>query len=170
MTRPLSHESLTPDGAGIEWRMTPTDLIDGKGRDMKLALFGRAVAVLAWLIIVTLFAGCRQTPDRRQARLLAAENTELNERLADQKAETQALLQEQIEELAQCQEELAQCAQRNEQLQGEIQKGIAQRVGDVTAKVMDENAKLRKEIKDLRTEVERLKARLQPPDSSPDDR
>jgi chromosome segregation ATPase len=140
---------------------------------MRETLSGRVVAVVTSLIVAASFAGCQQqqqslTPGQKQARLLAAENIELKERLADQQKQRQADQQQYVQELGEKQQELVQCRQRIAQLQKEIQEGIAQRVNDVTAKVMDENARLRKEMETvtaqnqkLQNAVEQLKAEEQ---------
>ena len=103
----------------------------------------------AILLIVLLFVvGCRQdkTPQAKQARLIAVENMQLKERLADIEARH-------ANEFGRCQEELAVCRRRIETLERDLQKGIAARVNSVTMAVMNENARLRQEIEQLRAEV-----------------
>jgi chromosome segregation ATPase len=121
---------------------------------------GRVIAVVTLLIVAAILAGCQQpqTPDEKQARLLAAENIQLKGRLADQQTKMEALQKQQSRKLQQQEQELSKCRARAEQLQKDLDKGIAERVKDVTTKVMDENARLRKEIESLQAEVKKLKA------------
>ncbi len=123
-------------------------------------LSSRLVVAVALLIVVAIFAGCQQpqTPDEKQARLLAAENIQLKERLASQQAQAETAKKQQAQKLQQQEQELSKCRTRTEQLQRDLEKGIAERVQDVTAKVMDENARLRKDIERLQSEIEKLKA------------
>lgn len=115
-------------------------------------------------VIAPFLMGCQQqqAPSDREARLTAAENIELKERLADQEKQLEAAQQRHTKELRDTEQELTRRNQRIEQLQKDVQEGIAQRVNDVTAKVMDENARLRKEIESLRADVEKLKAKARP--------
>jgi cell division protein FtsB len=107
-------------------------------------------------------AGCRREqrtppPGEKQARLLAAQNVELKDRLAEKQAQIESLQREHARQLRQRQKELAQCRARNTALQQDLDKGIAERVKSVTARVVDENAKLRREIEVLRAEIVKLK-------------
>lgn len=153
---------LTLCGMRVEWRMIPTGVENGKGRDMGKTLSGRGVAAVTCFVVAVVLAGCQQqqqTPNEKQARLLAAENTELKQKLASQQNRMETLQKQQAQRLQQQEQELSQCRARAEQLQKDLEKGIAERVGDVTTKVMDENARLRKEIKDLQAEIEKLKTK-----------
>ena len=123
-------------------------------------LSGRIVAAVTLFVVAAMLAGCQQpqTPDEKQARLLAAENIQLKERLASQQAGWRTAQKQQGQKLQQQEQELSKCQARAEQLQKDLEKGIAERVRDVTTKVMDENARLRKEIERLQSEIEKLKA------------
>lgn len=127
---------------------------------MVKTLSGRAVAAVTSIIVAALFAGCQQpqTPNEKQARLLAAENIQLKERLTNQQAKMETLQKQQAQKLQQQEQELATCRARAEQLQKDLETGIAERVKDVTTKVMDENARLRKEIETLQAQIKKLKA------------
>jgi len=123
-------------------------------------LSGRVVVAVTSFIVAAALAGCQQpTPSEKQARLLAAENIDLKHRLAEQQKQIAALRQKHSEEVTKRDQEAARCQARIEALQKDLQKGIAERVGDVTTKVMDENAQLRKEVEGLRAEIEKLKGR-----------
>ena len=138
----------------------PTGVEKGKGRDMGKRLSGRVVVAVTSFIVAAALAGCQQpTPSEKQARLLAAENIDLKHRLAEQQKQIAALRQKHSEEVTKRDQEAARCQARIEALQKDLQKGIAERVGDVTTKVMDENAQLRKEVEGLRAEIEKLKGR-----------
>ena len=120
---------------------------------------GRTVAAVTSLIFVWLLAGCQQpqTPNEKQARLLAAENLQLKQKLAVQQRELQLLQKAAGLKTQQQEQELAKCRAREEQLQQDLDKGIAERAGDVTAKVIDENAKLRQEVERLRAQLKKSK-------------
>jgi len=120
---------------------------------------GAASVVFAALLI----AGChrQQTGNEKQARLLAAQNVELKEKVAQQEAQIETLRLEHAAKLRQQDKLLAQYKARNEALQKDLQKGIAERVNDVTAAVMDDNARLRREIEQLKAEVEKLKDKIE---------
>jgi len=122
-------------------------------------LSGRIVPAVMFAL-VTVLAGCQQpqTPNEKQARLLAAENLQLKKQLADQQAKLASLQKQQTQRIQQQEEELSKCRARAEQLQKDLEKGIGERVRDVTAKVMDENASLRKQIESLQARLKKLKA------------
>jgi ribosomal protein L19E len=124
---------------------------------MRRTLSGCIAAGLVLAVVATLSTGCQPTDAEKRARLLAAENMQLKDQLARQQTQMQTLEQQNVEELAQQGQELARCKQRVEQLQKDVARGVAQRVGEVTAKVMEENAKLRKEADDLRAELAKVK-------------
>jgi uncharacterized protein YaiL (DUF2058 family) len=127
---------------------------------MVRTLSGRVVAAVTLIIVAAALAGCQQpqTPSEKQARLLAAENLQLKDRLASQQTKMDTLQKQQALKLQQEQWELSKCRARVEQLQKDLEKGIAERVGDVTMKVMDENARLRKQIESLQAQLKNLKA------------
>ena len=122
--------------------------------------------LLIGLVLVCLWAtGCQQqqqAPSEKQARLLAAQNVDLNERLADLEGQIESLQRQHAEQLEARAAELARCQGRNEALQEDIRQGIAVRVKDVTDAVMTENARLREEITSLRAEIDKLKDAPQP--------
>ncbi len=127
-----------------------------KGDEMKNAV----VTIIAVVVVAICASGCQQqaqTPNEKQARLLAAQSADLQQELAACKAEIETLRQKHAQELRQRDEELAQCKARIEALQKDIDKGIAERVGDVATRLLDENAKLRKEVERLKAQVDRLK-------------
>jgi DNA anti-recombination protein RmuC len=152
---------LTVWGVPVEWRLIQTCVENGKGRDMARRLSGRTIAAVTLLIVAALLAGCQQpTPNEKQARLLAAENRELKQKLAGQQTRIEAQQKQQAEKLQQAQWDLSKCRSRADLLQKDLEKDIAERAGDVATRVMDENARLRKEIEDLRAQIEKLKAQL----------
>jgi len=131
---------------------------NGKGRDMGKRLSGRVVVAVTSFVVAAALAGCQQpTPSEKQARLLAAENIDLKRQVADQQKEIAALQRKHGEELARRDQEVARCQARIEALQKDLQKGIAERVGDVTTRVMDENAQLRKQVERLQAELKKQK-------------
>ncbi len=133
------------------------------GRMTRITLIQAAVLAVA----IASLAGCQQqkkaedeppvTPSEKQARLLAAQNVDLQKKLAEMQGRIDALRREHADELARRDSDLAQCKARNELLQKEIEQGIAERVKSVTAKVVDENARLRQEVERLQAEIARLK-------------
>jgi len=151
---------LTGCPAPVEWAVVPTGVENGKGRDMGKRHSGRVIVAVTSFLVAAALAGCQQpTPSEKQARLLAAENIDLKQRLADQQEQIAALQHKHSEELQKRDQEAARCQARIEAMQKDLQKGIAERVGDVTTKVMDENAQLRKQVEQLQAEIEKLKAR-----------
>jgi regulator of replication initiation timing len=138
-----------------------------KGHDMKRTPCGCIVAVATLVIVATLLTGCQQNDGDKRARLLAAENMELKDRLAGQQTRMQTLEQQHVQELGQQGQELTQCKQRVEQLQKDVAQGVAERAGDVAAKLMDENAKLRKEIEDLRADLTKAREQQNKPPGEP---
>ena len=129
---------------------------------MGKALSRRVVTAVMWFVVAALLAGCEQpqTPNEKQARLLAAENMHLKERLKRQQAQMETLQKEDAKRIQRQQQELAQSRARSEQLQKDLNKHIDERIRDVTKKVMDDNARLRKE-------TERLQAELKKRESEP---
>jgi hypothetical protein len=125
-------------------------------------IFGFAAA----LLVVVVFAGCQQpqaanqpqeAPSQQQARLLAAQDADLQKQLAARQAEIETLQKTHAKELRQRDLELLQCRARIDALQKDLEKGIDERVKSVTAAVMDENAKLRQEVEQLKAQIEKLK-------------
>ncbi|MCL5280734.1 MAG: Atg14 domain-containing protein [Planctomycetes bacterium] len=114
------------------------------------------------VIAIVFLTGCQQpaqeAPSQQQARLLAAQNADLQKQLAARQAEIKVLHEKYTKELRLRDQELIRCKVRIDALQQEVKKGINQRVGTITARVLDENAKLRQEIEQLKAEIERLKA------------
>jgi chromosome segregation ATPase len=127
---------------------------------MVTTLSGRVVAAVMLAIVAAALAGCQQpqTPNEKQARLLAAENIQLKQKLAGQQTKMEGLQKQQAQRIQQQEQELAKCRARAEQLQKDLEEGIAERVGDVTMKVMDENARLRRQIESLQAQLKKLKA------------
>jgi len=117
-------------------------------------------ACVSVVFVLALAAGCQQEQagSEKQARLLAARNVELEERVAEQRSEMEALRKEFAAERKRYEELLAQYESRNQALQKDVEQGIAERVKSVTATVMDENARLRQQIEALKAGNERLKA------------
>ncbi len=115
---------------------------------------GVLVGLLVWA------AGCQenQSPDVRQARLLAAENIQLKKELNRCQARLEALKAEYDRQLERKETQLAATRKLSEDLQDDLRQGIAERVKAVTTRVMDENARLRQEIEALRIEIAELKA------------
>ena len=121
----------------------------------------RTCSVVAALVAAMLFPGCQQpqeAPNQQQARLLAAQNADLQKQLETRQAEIDALQKKHARELRLRDQELIRCKVRIDTLQQELKKGIDQRVQTITARVLDENAKLRQEIEQLKAQVEKLKA------------
>jgi uncharacterized lipoprotein YajG len=121
----------------------------------------RTPNILATMVAVMLFAGCQQqqeAPSQQQARLLAAQDADLQKQLAAREAEIKTLQQKHTQELRLRDQELIRCKVRIDALQQDLQKGIDARVKSVMATVMDENAKLRQEVEQLRAEIAKLKA------------
>ncbi len=115
-----------------------------------------AIAIIAFVVGAVFLAGCQQpqqetqAPNEKQARLLAAQNADLQKQLAVCRAQIESLRQKHAQELGQRDEELARCKARIEALQQDIEKGIAERVSGVTTKLLEENARLRQEIEELK--------------------
>jgi len=117
---------------------------------------------MAALVAAIVFAGCQQpqpeAPNQQQARLLAAQNVDLQKQLEQQRAEIKVLQEKYVRELRQRDQELIRCQVRIEGLQQDLKKGIEERVRSLTAPVLDENTKLRQEVVDLKAQIEKLKA------------
>jgi len=117
-----------------------------------------AIAAITTVVVVAALAsGCRQqeaqTPNERQARLLAAQSADLQKQLAACQAEIKSLREKHAEDLRRRDEELAQSKTRIDALQKDIEKGIAERVSGVMTKLMHENARLRQEIGQLKAQL-----------------
>jgi DNA anti-recombination protein RmuC len=121
----------------------------------------RTLGVVTALVVVAFIIGCQQpqeAPSQQQARLLAAQDADLQKQLAARQAEIETLQQKHAKELRQRDLELLQCKARIDALQRDLEQGINERVKSVTATVMDENAKLRQEVEQLQAQIEKLKA------------
>ncbi|MCX5644643.1 MAG: hypothetical protein NTZ17_08145 [Phycisphaerae bacterium] len=122
----------------------------------------RTLGIFAAVVATMVLTGCQQSqkaPSQQQARLLAAQDADLQKQLAARQAEIETLQQKHAKELRQRDLELLQGRARIDTLQRDLEKGINERVKSVTATVMDENAKLRQEVKQLKTEIANLKAK-----------
>ena len=95
------------------------------------------------LAVLVLAGGCQQdrTPDEKQARLIAAENMQLEKQLADQQDEIDKLKAQHAKDIEKLEDQLAACKRRNERLQKDLDKGIAERADSVRDTVLAENAK-----------------------------
>jgi uncharacterized lipoprotein YajG len=121
------------------------------------------LGTLLTIVAVLLLAGCQkqqqqEAPNQQQARLLAAENAELQKQLAERKAEIETLQKRSAQELRKRDQELIKCKVRIDALEQDLKKGIDERVKSVAATVMDENVKLRQEVEQLKAELAKLKA------------
>jgi len=121
----------------------------------------RTRGVLAAMITAMFFTGCQQpqeAPNQQQARLLVAQNADLQKQLDARQAEIKTLQETHAKELRLRDQELIRCKVRIDALQQDLKKGVEERVKSVTAPVLDENAKLRQEVEQLKAQVEKLKA------------
>ena len=123
----------------------------------------KTLGILMTMIAVLLLAGCQkqqqqEAPNQQQARLLAAQNAELQKQLTDRKAEIETLQKRSAQELRKRDQELIKCKVRIDALAQDLKKGIDERVKSVAASVLDENAKLRQEVEQLKAQIEKLKA------------
>ena len=121
----------------------------------------RTPGIAAAVVAVMCFAGCQQpqqAPNQQQARLLAAQNADLQEQLERQRAEIKVLQEKHTKELRQRDQELIRCKVRIDALQQEVKKGVQERVKSITTPVLDENARLRQEVVELKAQIEKLKA------------
>jgi hypothetical protein len=117
--------------------------------------------ILTALVAAMVFTGCQQpqqkAPNEQQARLLAAQNADLQKQLDARQAESKTLQEKNNQELRKRDQELIRCKVRIDSLQQELKKGIEERVKSVTAPVLDENAKLRQEVEQLKAQIDKLK-------------
>jgi uncharacterized lipoprotein YajG len=119
------------------------------------------LGIFAAVVAAIFLTGCQQpqeAPNQQRARLLAAQDADLQKQLAARQAEIETLQQKHAKELRQRDLELIRCRARIDALQKDLEKGIDERVKSVTAAVMDENAKLRQEVEQLKAQIEKLKA------------
>ncbi len=97
---------------------------------MRNGIYGVVAALVAMLV----FAGCQQpaqeAPNQQQARLLAAQNADLQKQLEARQAEIKVMQEKHTKELRLRDQELIRCKVRIDALQQEIKKGIDQRVAD----------------------------------------
>lgn len=118
--------------------------------------------ILAAVVAVMFFAGCQQSQpvgsNQQQARLLAAQNADLQKQLERQQAEMKVLQDKHTKELRQRDQELIRCKVRIDSLQQEVKKGVQERVKSITTPLLDENAKLRQQIVELKAQIEKLQA------------
>ena len=124
----------------------------------------RALNLLAALLIVSgtvLLTGCQQ-PNEKQARLLAAQNADLQRQLTARQAEIQAIRQKHAEELRQQDKELAARQVTIKILQEDVEKGIEERVSGITTALVEENAGLRRQVEQLKAQIEELKKQAEP--------
>lgn len=103
------------------------------------------------LVALVLAAGCQtnEPPTTKQARLIAAQNMELNEQLSRRDTEIAELKAQHAQEIQQRDNELAAGRARIEALRADL----ATRVDSVMASVMAENARLRREIDELKARL-----------------
>jgi len=121
----------------------------------------RTCDTLVMTVAMVFLTGCQQpqeAPNQQQARLLAAQNADLQKQLEVRQAEINTLQKKHAQELRVRDQELIRCKVRIDALQQEIKAGIDQRVQTITARVLDENAKLRQENEQLKAQIEKLKA------------
>jgi flagellar motility protein MotE (MotC chaperone) len=122
----------------------------------------RTQGILAAVAVVMFCTGCQpppqEAPNQQQARLVAAQNAELQKQLELQRAEIKVLLEKHTKELRQRDQELIRCRVRIEALEQNFKKEIQERVRSVTEPVLNENARLRREIVELKTQIEKLQA------------
>ncbi len=122
----------------------------------------RTCGIAGALVAMMVCAGCQQpaqeAPNQQQARLLTAQNADLQKQVEARQSEIKVLHEKYTKELRLRDQELIRCKVRIDALQQDIKKGIDQRVATITASVLDENAKLRQENEQLKAELEKLRA------------
>lgn len=122
----------------------------------------RMFVVTAALMAAMVFVGCQQSPPeapkQQQARLLAAENADLQKQLEARQAEMKTLQDKYNQELRKRDQELIRRKVRIDALEQDLKKVVAERVKTITAPLLDENARLRQQNEQLKAEIEKLKA------------
>ncbi len=122
----------------------------------------RICSILTTVVAVMFLPGCQQpqpeAPNQQQARLLAAQNADLQKQLELRRAEIKVLQEKHAKELRQRDQELIRCRVRIDALQQDLKKGMQEKVKSLTAPVLDENARLRQEVAELKAQIEKLKA------------
>ena len=137
---------------------------------------GRSVSkifVLAVGIVLStmLFAGCEEeqklpdaTPDVKQSRLIAVENSRLKKQIEQMKIQHASELQKQKElndkERQKQQKQLDSCLRAKEAMGEVSKKGVESYMQDIVGPLTDENAKLQEENKALKEQIEKLKKEL----------
>ena len=110
--------------------------------------------VLPMVSVLSLFlAGCQEanttsdtTEEVRRHRLIATENIQLKEQLAQKDAK-----------IADLTDEIAKCEQEKQALQKRADQELQESIEGILGSVMDKNAELQKENDKLKGEIEQLK-------------
>jgi len=133
----------------------------------------RVVVFIAVCLMGFFACGCQEEqasdPDIgnvRKHRLIAAENRDLQGRIADLEAEIELLKADHAKALDAKQEELEACQADRDQWKARAEKGVADEVSTVMATVMMQNEQLKAENQTLKTELAALKGE-QPPAQEP---
>ena len=141
---------------------------------------GRSVSkifVLAVGVVLSamLFAGCEEeekildtnldaTPDVKQSRLIAVENSRLKKQIEQMKIQHASELRRQKElndkERQRQKRQLDSCLRAQATMEEISKKGVESYMQDLVGPLTDENTKLQEENKNLKAQIEKLKEEL----------
>lgn len=126
--------------------------------------------VLAVGIAMVLIAGCgeQQLLSEKKNRLIAVENAELKEEIAQRDLELENLKGRHTKDLEQREQQLTECRKRVEDCKEDLRGRIEKRMDGIFETVMVESAKVRAENKMLKEEIAELKAKLKEKGQSKD--
>jgi hypothetical protein len=142
-----------------------------KGQKMARSVSKIFVLAVGVVLSAMLFAGCEEeqnlsdaTPDVKQSRLIAVENTRLKKQIEQMKIQHASELQKQKErndkERQRQQKQLDSCLRAKDAMGEMSKKGVESYMQDIVGPLTDENAKLQQENKTLKEQIEKLKKEL----------
>jgi hypothetical protein len=109
-------------------------------------------------VLFAFIAGCSEpeSPDFKQTRAIAAENTELRKELNRQDARFANLKKEYDRELEKVRDQLEKCKQERDEWKTKAKNNVREQVQGVLDSVMDDNSRLREENTKLKAQLEEL--------------
>ncbi len=121
--------------------------------------------ILVFAISIICAAGCQEAekPSEKKARVIAAQNMELEKQVAELDKQIDDLKTQHTAKLGLEQKKLANCQKQTADCRQQLKEGMEKKVNDILIVSIEESAKLHKENAKLKAEIAELKAKLNPP-------
>ncbi len=123
----------------------------------------KACVLAVGIIVIMLNAGCEkeQLPDKKKARIIAAENMQLKKQLQRRDSEIEKLKGQRENVLKKPKELLAECQEEKKYLEEALAEKFDSQMNEFSGSLIVENEKMFRENENLKQQIEKLKTELE---------